>query len=243
MKRLIWLILLCLTLLPMTAQAVPKPSYIDGDPLPLPVEVLDSPYPANEWFGMAPVAVRMTAPNGQALYFASQFLQPVAHAADVNFDGVDDLVVTVDPGGTNIIYRLFIRRDGRYVPVDDGHEKGLYNPQLYPRQGLVASHAVSGEAGALHEEVLLRWEGHRLIPVRRAVCHYRQEGYSQEDVYTQTTWYNVLHARVYAIGAPGYGDQLLWEETYDMQANGMDAAYDAFYRREQNALWQGLEGK
>jgi hypothetical protein len=104
-------------------------------------------------------------------------------------------------------------------------------------------HAVSGEAGALHEEVLLRWEGHRLIPVRRAVCHYRQEGYSQEDVYTQTTWYNVLHARVYAIGAPGYGDQLLWEETYDMQANGMDAAYDAFYRREQNALWQGLEGK
>lgn len=235
--------LLCLLLLPAAARAIPAPRHVEGEPLALPVEVLDSPYPADEFFALTPLALRITAPGGQALHLASPFLRPEVYALDVNFDGRDDLAVMVDPGGTNVIYRLFIWQDGRYMAVDDGDEKGLYNLELYPRQRLLASHAVSGEAGALHEVRLLRWEGNRLVPVRSAVCGYKEQGSGQDGVFTQVTWHDVLHARVYDHSEGLFSGRLIWEESHDMAARGMAEAYDAFSRREQEALWQGLEGE
>lgn len=241
MKRALFTWLLVFTFLPLMALAAPEPIYPEGEYLNLPIEVLDSPYDDGEWYGSAPLALRMTAPNGQDIYFVSSFLKPIVEEMDVNFDGIQDLVVMVDPGGTNVIYRLFIWQDGKYVPVNDGDERGLYNLRLYPKQKLVGINAVSGEAGALHEETLLKWEGNRLIRVRRAVCFHKEEVNFSDNVVTQSTWYNIFHARVYRYDQDGFVEEPIWEGYHDTVAQGMDKAYDAFYESEQRALWSGLE--
>lgn len=234
MKRMIGLTILA-CLFALSALAAPR-AYDIGNPLALPMEALDNPE------GYASTVFRITAPNGQSLYVVSVMERPVVHGLDVNFDGAEDLAVMVSSGASNEVYRLFIRQGEEYLPVYDSTEEGLFNPAFYPDARLVGSHGSSGYAGALHEDILLRWEGSRLIPVRRAVCESRQEMVDDEQGYTMKTWYQLLHARVYAYDRDGLGeDHLLYEEIYDMEAQGMEDGYTAFYRREQDALWEGLE--
>lgn len=236
MKRLSLILILAL-LLPLLALAAPEARYPDAPPLQLPVELLDSPQAGPD----GPWMVRMTAPNGQPLHFVSQIPEPVAHSVDVNFDGVEDLAVLVASGASNMLYRLFLMQGDRYVPVFDSTEEGLFNFTLYPTAGLVASHATSGMAGALHEDLLLRWEGTRLIPIRRAVSEQLQETAFDDKSYTERTWHERLRVRVYdyASGTPGE-PQLLFDEQFDMGAEGNTDAYLIFFQLEQQALWQGL---
>ena len=183
----------------------------------------------------------MTAPNGQTLHFIAGFSSPVVYALDVNFDGVEDLAVLVSPGGTNEVYRLFIHQGEHYVPVDDGQEAGLCNPAFFPDSGLVLSRGVSGLAGALHEDMLFRWEDARLLPLRSAECGAYVEEYSQEGALITKKWADMLHAKVYAYQDGNLWDKtLVFEETFNMTTQGMEEALNAFQKREQEALWQGL---
>lgn len=240
MKRLLAVILLS-CLLPAACFAAPEGIYISDTPhLQLSYELVDSPYPKGEEMG--PVIMRLTAPNGQSLHFITWMTTDlIVHSADVNFDGADDLAVMVSSGATNSVYRLFVKQGERYVAVDDGQEEGLFNPVLYPEFGLVESQGTSGLAGALHENILFKWEGTRLIPVRRAVCENEQTTSFQNDAYTVTEWFNVLRSRVWDYTGAQQGDPLvLFDETYDMDALGMEEGYLDFYQREQDALWQGI---
>lgn len=227
MKRLILLFCMVLVAMAFSAQAQ------GGTILSLPAQVLDKP----EGF-MEQIIVRITAPNGQDLHVISNLEQPVIISRDVNFDGVDDLEIMVMSGASNAAFRLFVYLDGRYVPVNDSTEQGLYNPEYDQEAGLVISRVNHGYAGALHETILLQWQRSRLVPVRRAVCEELSQFLLDGQTYTKTTWQNVLHARVYDQSFPGE-PVLLFEEQFNMEAMDMDA-YDAFYRREQAALWQGL---
>ena len=241
MKRMLAVILLS-CLLPAACLAAPEGIYLSDTPhLQLSFELVDSPYPKGEEMG--PVIMRLTAPNGQSLHFVTWMTSdPVVHSADVNFDGADDLAVMVSSGATNSVYRLFVRQGERYVAVDDGQEEGLFNPVLYPELGLVESQGTSGLAGALHENILLKWEGTRLVPVRRAVCANDQTNNFQDDAYTVTDWFNILRSRVLDYTGAQYGDPLvLFDEIYNMNALGMEEDYLDFYQREQDALWQGIQ--
>lgn len=240
MKRLLAVILLS-CLLPAACLAAPEGIYISDTPhLQLSYELVDSPYPKGEEMG--PVIMRLTAPNGQSLHFITWMTTDlIVHSADVNFDGADDLAVMVSSGATNSVYRLFVKQGERYVAVDDGQEEGLFNPLLYPEFGLVESQGTSGLAGALHENILFKWEGTRLIPVRRAVCENEQTTSFQDDAYTVTEWFNILRSRVWDYTGAQQGDPLvLFDEIFDMNALGMEEAYLDFYQREQDALWQGI---
>lgn len=240
MKRSILIIMLTF-LMPAACFAAPAGACISSaPPLQLPFELVDSPYPQGEEFG--PVIMRITASNGQSLHFVTCLpSDAIVHSADVNFDGADDLAVMVSSGATNSVYRLFIRQGDRYIAVNDGQEDGLFNLTLYPELGLVESQGTSGLAGALHEHILLKWEGTRLAPVRRAVCDHEETTSFQSDSFTITCRYNLLRSRVwdYERGQPGE-PAVLFDETYDMDALGMEEAYLDFYQREQDALWQGI---
>lgn len=240
MKRLLAVLFLS-CLLPAACLAAPEGISVSEAPhLRLPFELADSPYAAGEETG--PVIMRMTAPNGQPLHFVTWMPSNlVVQSVDVNFDGVDDLAVMVSSGAANSVYRLFVRQGERYAAVDDGQEEGLFNLVLYPEYGLVESHGTSGLAGALHENILLKWEGTRLAPVRRAVCVNKETVDFQSNEYTVTQWLSVLHSRVLDYTQKQDGEALvLFEETYDMDVQGMEDAYLDYYLREQEALWRGI---
>lgn len=240
MKRLFAILLLSCMMSAVSFAAPAGTSIYDAPLLQLEFELVDSPYAQGAEFG--PVIMRITAPGGQMLHVVTSVpSQAAVHSMDVNFDGVDDLAVMVSSGATNSVFRLFVKQGERYVAVDDGQEEGLFNPVFYPALGLVESQGTSGLAGALHESTLLRWEGTRLVPLRRAVCENRQTMENEADSYTVITWINMLHSRVmdYTDAKPGE-PAILFEESYDMEAQGMEDAYDAFYKREQEALWQGI---
>lgn len=237
MKRLLPILLACL-LLPVLAVAAPAAQFIDTQPLSLEAEVLDSP---DDEAAYGPFILRLQAPSGQELHLLSWLKSPRVYSQDVNFDGQEDLAVVVSSGASNEVYRLFLNLEGRYVPVNDGTEEGLFNLALYPQAGLIGSHGSSGYAGALHEDLIFRWQGSRLLPVRKAVCQLKSDTVFNEESYTVTTWSQVLLARVYDLsGGRAAEPLLLFEESYDMQAQGMGEDYLAYYQREQQALWQGL---
>lgn len=238
-KRLLLLALALVCLVPASLAAPEGISVYDTPQLPLPHELVDSPYEPGAEFG--PVILRITAPNGQPLHVVSDISTPVVHSLDVNFDGADDLAVMVSSGASNAVFRLFIKQGDRYQAVDDGQEEGLFNPVVYPGLQLVMSQGTSGLAGALHESTLFRWDGNRLAPVRGAAVENAVTTQEQEGAFTTTHWYNQLYARVYAYGPVGTEPELLFDETYDMEVQGMGEAYDAFYQREQQALWQGMQ--
>ena len=111
---------------------------------------------------------RYEADNGQALYFLA--LEPVIRYEDVNFDGVQDIVVSTVMGASNFFYEFFVRDGDEYVLAEHvGAEYGLCNYELYPDQGLVLSAQNNGYAGALFDRHLFRWEGATLTLVRSAV--------------------------------------------------------------------------
>lgn len=174
------------------------------------------------------------ADNGQTIYFVAMEAEPFITREDVNFDGYDDLVVTVSRGATNCYYEFFVFTGSGYVRAEHPGVEGIANYVLHPEWGFVSSSANAGNAGALYEDCLLRWEGSDLRLVRRAASQeyreYRPEG---------NTFVIVMHNRQAELTVYGYTAEgesvLLHEEIIELKY--MDA--DKLNEMKQH-LWTGL---
>ncbi|MBQ2953868.1 MAG: hypothetical protein IJE07_09990 [Clostridia bacterium] len=174
------------------------------------------------------------AGNGQTIYFVAMEADPFITLEDVNFDGRADIVVTTIRGATNCYYEFFVWTEAGYIRADHPGVEGIANYILHPQYGYVASSAKAGNAGALYEDCLMRWEGSSLRLVRRSTSEERRE-YRSEG----TSFVIVMHSRqasltVYAYTAEG-DSTLLHEEIVDL--NGMDAE---MLEEMKQHLWEGL---
>lgn len=175
-----------------------------------------------------------TPANGQTIYLVAQEEQPLCDQLDVNFDGYPDLVVTTIRGTTNCFCEFFIWQGGGYVrAAHPGVDEGIANYQLYPEEGWVLSSANNGNAGALFDECLYRWDGTDLQLVRRATAEslreYRSEG---------ATFVTVFHDRKISLtvyDCTGEDSVLIHSETVSMD----DMNADKLERMKQH-LWTGL---
>ncbi len=131
---------------------------------------------------------RYVAPNGQEIYFVARENPPYVKMEDVNFDGVDDLVITTIIGATNFYTEFFVWDGDKYVMASHtGAQYGLCNYTLYKESGLVLSSQNNGMAGALFERHLFRWEGTNLTLVRSAVSEEYSTVTFDADRFTTVT--------------------------------------------------------
>ena len=175
-----------------------------------------------------------TADNGQVIYFTALEDEPFIEKADVNFDGVEDLVVVVSAGVSNAFCEFFVFDGEKYVQAaHDGMPYGICNYSLYPEKGLVFSHANNGFAGAMHENRIFRWEGTNLQQVAYATAEMQSEYIWYENGYVLYSYNDRLQVTVRV-----YNDQTeTWETTMD-EVVFLDEY--SWLDREQKALWQGL---
>lgn len=174
-----------------------------------------------------------TADNGQLIYFTALEDAPFIEKADVNFDGLEDLVVCVSAGASNGFFEFFVFDGENYVQaMHDGIGYGICNYQLYPEKGLVLSHANNGFAGALYEACLFKWEGTDLKLIRRAVSDLDSEYIWYDDGYALRSYDNRLRVTVGMYNASGEWEIVLEER--------VSLADESWYEREEKALWQGL---
>lgn len=174
-----------------------------------------------------------TADNGQLIYFTALEDEPFIEKADVNFDGLEDLVVCVSAGASNGFFEFFVYDGENYVQAShDGIGYGICNYQLYPEKGLVLSHANNGFAGALHEACLFKWDGTNLKMIRRAVSDLDSEYIWYDDGYALRSYDNRLRVTVGMYNASGEWEVVL-EESVSLTDEG-------WYAREEAIFWQGL---
>lgn len=174
-----------------------------------------------------------TADNGQLIYFTALEDEPFIEKADVNFDGLEDLVVCVSAGVSNGFFEFFVFDGENYVQAShDGIGYGICNYQLYPEKGLVLSHANNGFAGALHEDCLFKWEGTDLKMIRRAVADFDSEYIWYDDGYALRSYDNRLHVTV---GMYNAADE--WETVLEERVSLTD---EGWYERKEAIFWQGL---
>lgn len=172
------------------------------------------------------------APNGQAIYFVADTDSPEVAEEDVNFDGVDDLVVITARGMSNYFYEFFVRDGDSYTMANHiGCNYGLINYILYPEEGWVESRGSSGLAGLLHERCLFRWEGTDLRLVRRAVSEHPEVWEYEDGLMTQRIYDNEAQLIVYAYGDGEYiGEgEVIWERTVPVE----DVPDDFFEQEEE----------
>ena len=187
---------------------------------------------------------RHIAGNGQAIYFLSMEEEPSIHAEDVNFDGMDDLVVCTAQGASNAFYEFFVFDGAQYVLAGrDGYPGGgLANYALHPEKGLVSTQANNGYAGLLHDAILFRWEGTKMVEVRRALSDHTTSSLEDGDVRVQLTDYGNVTLRVTEPAYDSEGsrdaDAVLWE--YAATLDDLYGSEQQILQEEQNALWRGL---
>lgn len=183
------------------------------------------------------------APNGQTLYF-SGLEDPTVKFEDVNFDGHEDVVFTIIRGASNFFAEFFVWSDGQYVrAANNGMDYALCNYHLYPEYGVVHSDANNGYAGALHEDILLRWEGTDLKVIRRAVSdHYTETAdLAAREGYATTTYQQKLRVRVWDYTSNIYEGEKVYETVIDLDALNGDDDYERLFAGEQKALWNGIK--
>ena len=180
---------------------------------------------------------QITAPNGQALYFTAIEAEPPVVYADVNFDGLEDIVVTVASGAANFYSIFFVQTASGYVRAnwDAGDDTGLPNYQLHPDLGLVSTHANNGWAGLLHDDCLFRWEGASLVWVRRSVCDMYHEFTYGEGFYTGTAYNDRVQWRVTERAQDG-AETILHEAVLTAEEASQPGVFD----EGQEALWEGV---
>ena len=172
---------------------------------------------------------RLTAPNGQQLYFTSydEAENYPVEFTDVNFDGADDLVVTVALGATNSWQQFFIWNGSEYEHAswNCGDETGLPNLSLFPEQGLILTYCNSGSAGLENALHLYRWDGAQLLVVRYASTAATESG--------------AILLRVFEVDyADGEReDRLLFEQEYPVADS---QAAETLLAKENELLWDGV---
>ena len=183
---------------------------------------------------------RIEAPNGQALYYLSKEEEAFVTYRDVNFDGMEDIVVISSQGASNTWFLFFVWDGENYVRAgwDAGDDTGLPNYELLAGDGLVLASCNDGWAGGLHHRWLYRWEGTDLRLVRSAVSEEYQEMAvdGQTGAVVTTTYNDRMSVRVIEPGDEG-GQRVLWEGIVTQeQAAGDPQAF----AQEEAAFWQGI---
>ena len=176
---------------------------------------------------------RYEAPNGQSLYFASPLEEPWIEFQDVNFDGVEDIVILTILGASNAFYEFFVWNGGDYVRANRPDGSAIINYALDER-GYVYSRGSNGMAGALFEARIFRWQGRDLIPVRTMVSQEETTTRWEEDeqVFITTTRLDRITVRLW-----GDQEEPLWEATFAPEQK----SYTMFEEME-TRLWEGLGG-
>ena len=183
---------------------------------------------------------RIEAPNGQALYYLSKEEEAFVTYRDVNFDGMEDIVVISSQGASNTWFLFFVWDGENYVRAgwDAGDDTGLPNYELLAGDGLVLASCNDGWAGGLHHRWLYRWEGTDLRLVRSAVSEMDQETAidAQAGTIVTTVRNNRMSVRVTEPDGQG-GYRVLWEGvvTEEQAANDPQA-----FSQEEAAFWQGF---
>ena len=183
---------------------------------------------------------RIEAPNGQALYYLSKEEEAFVTCRDVNFDGMEDIVVISAQGASNTWFLFFVWDGENYVRAgwDAGDDTGLPNYELLAGDGLVLASSNDGWAGGLHHRRLYRWEGTDLRLVRSAVSEeYHQMAVDgQAGAVVTTTYHDRMSVRVTEPDGQG-GYRVLWEGvvTEEQAANDPQA-----FSQEEAAFWQGF---
>lgn len=177
------------------------------------------------------------APNGQAIYYVSQEEEPYVRMEDVNFDGVEDIVVMTFRGASNFGAEFFVWDGGHYVPVTHTGADSLVNHELYPELGLVETNVQEGWAGALHIRQLWRWKGTDLELVRTATGSEVSTMTFEGDLVTVVTDNTLVQLRVWDNLNVTDEPALLMDVTLSHRdADTMLAAE----KEENRVLWQGL---
>ncbi|MBQ3155811.1 MAG: hypothetical protein IJB81_02655 [Clostridia bacterium] len=179
-----------------------------------------------------------TAPNGQAIYFTADLEHPYITLEDVNFDGLDDIVILTFSGASNGWYKFFVYDAAKqaYVYVHQyGDDAGLVNYETYPEYGLIGARASNGNAGLLHVWNLYRWEGTDLRLIRSAVSDEWSEDVFDGQTYTSIIHGDMLHV-VVRDHTKDYDVSVLWELILPKE----DAMTRDIFTEEQEALWQGI---
>lgn len=181
--------------------------------------------------------VAYQADNGQMLYCISYVPEPVVERQDVNFDGREDIVFSIN-GETLKLYEFFVWDGAQYVLAmhpctNDYSLKGpVCNYALYPEYGLVYAYVNIGENENHFIKYLMRWEGTDLVLLRRAEgkfyrdydekdgAHIVRQYWDQVQIdvrdYTQDPWGSVLYSRILSLNemneeAHKQVDEALWQ--------------------------------
>ena len=185
---------------------------------------------------------RILAPNGQELYYTAKEKDEWMQIKDVNFDGVDDIVVTTALGAGNAFYAFFVWDGEKYVRAtyNAGEDTGIANYELYPELGLVYAGSSDGFAGALHHRYLYRWEGAELLCMRMAIAEeHTQWDFDSASGVTLATQDGRIHARVLEpvySETDGRRDEVLWEEIVTLE----DYERLEIQKQEDEMLWSSL---
>ncbi|MBQ4579435.1 MAG: hypothetical protein IJA83_02130 [Clostridia bacterium] len=179
------------------------------------------------------------ASNGQSIYFTAWEDTVYIAFQDVNYDGVEDIVVDSVTGANNLFSEFFVydAQIGEYVrAITDSTEERLCNFQLIPEYGLVATQTNMGNAGLLHVWNLYRWEGTNLKLIRSAVSDDWMEDSFEGSTYTQVIHGDMLHVVVRDY-TNWYEESILWEVILPKA----EAGYRDILTEEMTALWQGIK--
>lgn len=182
------------------------------------------------------------APNGQPLYFVSREPEPYVRMEDVNFDGVDDVIVTTFIGASNFGVVFFVWDGEAYVPVTPPGEEVLMNYNLRPQLGLVETGVSEGPGGVMSTRKIWRWRGTELELMRTASGSEVTATTIDGDIMTTVTDRSLVRLRV-------------WDELNPVEENGaisaallMDVtveyrdedALQAAMQTVEDVLWDGL---
>ena len=174
--------------------------------------------------------LRCVAPNGQELYYLGQWVaeRVEPRLEDVNFDGMDDVVVMTARGATNGWEQYFVWNGESYEHAawNWGCDTGLPNAVLHADGKLLETCETDGWAGLLHRKAIYRWEGTELVMIRCAVSEETEDGQG-------------VRLRVYEAeyGEGERVDRVVWERSATLEECSDGTVLD-----EENAtLWDGLK--
>ncbi len=179
----------------------------------------------------------LTTPEGGDIYFTGLEEEPYVRTVDANFDGHDDLAISVNRGASNFFDLLFIWDGAGYVqaaiPVHDGR---VCNMSLYPEWGLVTSSVNDGYAGVLGSEAILTWEGTRLRMLRLSVSDTDRDVQMDGQTMTTVEHFDRIRTRIYDFTNGVPDGEVIWDKVHTT----MDYAEGTAVHEREAALWQGI---
>ncbi len=182
-----------------------------------------------------------TAPNGQEIFFTAME-DPSVKLEDVNFDGQDDLVVTIIRGASNFYTEFYVWNGKEYVRAKHyAIDYAPVNYSLLPDQKLVLSQANNGYAGSLFEKLLFQWDGTDLKAVRRISSVENEVHTDTENGFSIAYELNRLLVRVWDYEQTGGQDDLVYETVVNADDITDGDTYEAAFKDAFDAFWMGIK--